>query len=217
MNVNLKDDLKLLRNVISKLRKKLKIKERYHKNKNIGATYYQRNKAKRKEYIAINKEKIIKRKKLNYIKNKEDRNKKSRHRYNNNREARRQYLIKNRDKTAKTHNEYIKNRKKNDINFKLTVVVRSRISNALNGNFKSGSSIGDLGCSVEYFRHYIEGKFLPGMTWDNYGLYGWHLDHIIPLASFNLSNREEFLKACHYTNYQPLWAIDNLRKNDKIQ
>lgn len=55
------------------------------------------------------------------------------------------------------------------------------------------------------------------MNWDNHGRRGWHLDHIIPISSFDLSNREEFLKAVHYTNIQPLWAIDNLRKSNKIQ
>ncbi len=54
------------------------------------------------------------------------------------------------------------------------------------------------------------------MTWDNYGLYGWHIDHIKPLASFDLTDREQFLEACHYTNLQPLWAEENLSKGNKI-
>ena len=50
------------------------------------------------------------------------------------------------------------------------------------------------------------------MKWDNYGVGGWHIDHIKPLASFNLENREELLRACHYTNLQPLWATTNIAR-----
>lgn len=75
-----------------------------------------------------------------------------------------------------------------------------------------GSPIKDLGCSILELKIWIESKFEPGMTWENHGM--WHLDHIRPLSKFNLMDREEFLKACNYTNLQPLWAKDNIRKSN---
>jgi len=104
----------------------------------------------------------------------------------------------------------------NDINFRLADTLRSRLKHALKGNFKSGSAVGDLGCSIEQLKKHIESKFKTGMTWDNWTRNGWHIDHIIPLSRFNLSNKEELLKACHYTNLQPLWAKDNLSKGSLI-
>lgn len=99
--------------------------------------------------------------------------------------------------------------------------LRNRLSSAIKNRNKAGSAVKDLGCSIEEFIKYIEEKFYhePNtgevMSWENRGRYGWHLDHIIPLASFDLTDREQFLKACHYTNYQPLWWWQNLSKGDK--
>jgi hypothetical protein len=71
-----------------------------------------------------------------------------------------------------------------------------------------------LGCSYQDFIIYLEQKFTDGMSWKNYGLYGWHIDHIIPLSS--AKNEIDLEKLCHHTNLQPLWAKDNLSKGDKI-
>lgn len=94
--------------------------------------------------------------------------------------------------------------------------LRTRIRSALFGNKKIGSAVKDLGCTIGDLMERFESLFEPGMTWDNYGLYGWHIDHIKPLSKFDLTNREQFLEACHYTNLQPLWAKDNLSKGAKI-
>jgi len=109
-------------------------------------------------------------------------------------------------------NEYILNKLKTNINFKLAHNLRNRGRQAIKGNYKSGSFVKDLGCSIPELKTYLESKFQKGMTWENWKLDGWHIDHIIPLDSFDLTNREEFLKACHYTNLQPLWAEDNFKK-----
>lgn len=79
---------------------------------------------------------------------------------------------------------------------------------------KPASALELLGCTIPEFRRYIEAKFLPGMTWDNWTTDGWHIDHIRPLASFDLTDPAHVAAACHYTNLQPLWAVDNLRKGD---
>ena len=116
----------------------------------------------------------------------------------------------------KERNEYEKHRRKTDTNHKLTSYLRSRGNRAIKNNQKAGSFVQDLGCSIPELKLYLESLFKPGMTWDNWSLTGWHIDHIIPLSSFDLSNRKEFLVACHYTNLQPLWAEENMEKRDKI-
>ena len=113
-------------------------------------------------------------------------------------------------------NEYLNNKLKSNIKFKLSKNLRNRLYIATKNNYKLGSSIKDLGCSIPEFKLYLESKFQEGMTWKNWSKTGWHIDHITPLDSFNLQNREEFLKACHYTNLQPMWAEENLRKGGKV-
>jgi hypothetical protein len=98
-----------------------------------------------------------------------------------------------------------------NINCKIAHCLRNSINRAI--KYRAGSAVRDLGCSIVEFIKYIESKFLPGMTWGNHSSKGWHLDHIVPLCKFNLVNRIEFLKATHFTNYQPLWAKENLSKN----
>jgi 5-methylcytosine-specific restriction endonuclease McrA len=71
------------------------------------------------------------------------------------------------------------------------------------------------GCSYDEFKIHIESQFTDDMSWDNYGLKGWHIDHIKPLSGFNLDSQCELKKAWHYTNLQPLWAEDNLKKGSK--
>jgi len=98
---------------------------------------------------------------------------------------------------------------------KLAHRFRVRINTALNrkGLEKRKGKLDFLGCSLEEFKTYLESKFKPGMNWSNYKWDGWHVDHIKPIASFDLTNEEDFKKCFHYTNLQPLWAAENFKKN----
>ncbi len=116
------------------------------------------------------------------------------------------WYSKNKQKAATTK----RNRLKANIESHVADLLRSRLNKAIKRNYKRGSAVSDLGCSIEEFKAHLESKFQPGMNWENRGI--WHIDHIVPLSSFNLQNREELLKACHYTNLQPLWAKDNWSK-----
>jgi hypothetical protein len=94
--------------------------------------------------------------------------------------------------------------------------LRYRCWSVLKGISKSESTLKLLGCSLNHLIKHLESKFNSGMSWKNYGYYGWHIDHIKPCASFDLSKPSEQRKCFHYSNLQPLWAKDNLSKNDKV-
>jgi hypothetical protein len=104
-----------------------------------------------------------------------------------------------------------------DINFRLAKNLRTRLFQALQNNQKAGSAVNDLGCSIQHLKLHLELFWDDGMLWNNWNLNGWHIDHIKPLSSFDLTNREQFLEANHYTNLQPLWAEDNYSKNNREQ
>lgn len=105
---------------------------------------------------------------------------------------------------------------KTNIQTRLKHSLRNRLNRALQGAYKSGSAVKDLGCSIECLKQYLESLFIPGMTWDNWTTNGWHIDHIIPLDYFDLTDRQQFLRATHYTNLQPLWASENSKKKNRI-
>lgn len=135
--------------------------------------------------------------------------------YKDNPSYNKQYYEKNKDSVRKQKARYDKNRRATDPSYKLSKNLRTRLYHAIRGNIKAGSAVKDMGCTAQELKQYLESKFQPGMTWDNYGKNGWHVDHIIPLKSFDLTQKEEFLKACRYTNLQPLWAKEHLEKTKK--
>jgi hypothetical protein len=121
----------------------------------------------------------------------------------------------NREKINKNYLEYEKKRKLIDPEFKLLATLRSRLSNAVKqqNSTKNNTTIELLGCTVSFLKEFLETKFKEGMKWENHG--EWHIDHIKPCASFNLLDEEEQKICFHYTNLQPLWALENLSKGCK--
>ena len=129
---------------------------------------------------------------------------------------RRDYYKNNKDKVNKQHTQYIRDRRRNDPEFRLLGNIRARLYKSLKGLTKSEASIQYIGCNLDTLKKHLESQFTEGMTWENYGK--WHVDHIKPLASFDFTgaHKESQLKdAWHFTNLQPLWAKDNLIKGSK--
>lgn len=125
-----------------------------------------------------------------------------------------QYTLKWRSKNVDKYNRYMVNKRNSDPIFKLSFNVRKRIGKFLKtNNLKKNNKTFDIvELSPIELKGYLEKKFIEGMSWDNYG--EWHIDHIIPLSS--ATNEDEVYKLCHYTNLQPLWAEDNIKKSNKI-
>ena len=99
-----------------------------------------------------------------------------------------------------------------NINYRLTRILRKRTWDALKENIKSKRTLELLGCSVEFLKKHLESQFTKNMSWNNYGYRGWHIDHIISCAKFDLSKPEEQKQCFHYSNLQPMWAEENWSK-----
>jgi hypothetical protein len=129
---------------------------------------------------------------------------------------RKKYVAENLDWWRKYEREYRYNRRREDMFFKIKGNMSGRLSDLINKRNLSTNTLELIGCDRETFISHIEKQFTEGMTWENYGLKGWHVDHIIPLSLFDLTIENEVKKACHYTNLQPLWWQDNLEKGNKV-
>ncbi len=112
--------------------------------------------------------------------------------------------------------QYYHERYKIDVNYRMARLLRSRINKVINRNSRTSPSLELLGCTIEEVKQHIEGQFQKGMTWDDWSYDGWHLDHIRPCASFDLTDPEQQKDCFHYTNLQPLWAEDNISKGASI-
>ena len=191
----------------------------------------EKEKLKRKAYRLKNKERDKKYKKAYRLKNKEKLKEQMRlyrlkHKERDRKYAK-EYRLKNKDKIKKRMKayrirsrkkiaQYVRERRQKDIRFKIVVNLRHRANMALRGTVKSKKTMKLLGTSIDNFWSHLESKFKPGMTRNNYGK-RWHIDHIIPCASFDLTKPEEQFKCFHYTNLQPLWAKENLKKGAKLE
>lgn len=108
-------------------------------------------------------------------------------------------------------------RRDSDVVFKILQQIRVRVRCALAGRgSKSARTVSLLGCDGVRLRNHLESLFQPGMSWATYGRAGWHIDHIRPCSSFDLSDPAQQQACFHFTNLQPLWAEDNLRKGARV-
>lgn len=123
----------------------------------------------------------------------------------------------NRERHNNTYNLWSKEKYHNDPNYKLTKILRTRLTSALKGEQKAATTMELIGCTTEELWLHIESKFEPGMTRENNGNGEgfWHLDHEKACANFDLSDPEQQKVCFHYTNLQPLWYEDNLKKGAK--
>lgn len=164
-----------------------------------------------KKYRDNNKSIIKKRKHLEYIKHQDTYKNRAKIRY-----------VKCKARIMKWAKEYQRIRRNSDIKFRITDSLRSRLNVILKGKSKSARTLKLLGCSISHLKKHLESKFTFGMSWNNYGrgwgtkgMQEWHIDHIKPCASFDLSKPSEQRKCFHYTNLQPMWAKNNLIKGGK--
>jgi len=222
----------------NKDRRKITLKSWYEKNKdkaiNNSRKWYSENKERKsktsKDWYVNNKEHHNKKMKVWrdnnrekmkelskdwYKKNKERIAMKAKVWYQNNKDKKsltnKLWNIKNRKKIT----ERLRNRRKIDPTYKLIMNLRRRTLLALKGKNKSASTMTLLGVpNVEFLWLHLEKLFKPGMTRENHGK--WHIDHIKPCSSFDLTKPEEQAKCFNYTNLQPLWASENLSKGNRI-
>lgn len=156
-----------------------------------------------KAYHEANKDKINERRKEIRVEDPE----RFRQYNKNDYEKRKPEIIK---KTIERHKE----RYHSDPAYKLVALLRARTHDCIKKGWNGKRAL--FGADIEVVKKHLEDQWVEGMSWDNWTHDGWHVDHIKPLASFDMNNPDEVKKAFHYTNIQPLWAVDNLRKGDKI-
>ena len=217
-----------------KLKNKEKLREynndyqkEYRKDKkeyyfNYNKKYHSKNKEKLKKYRLKNNEKYVEYSKNYYQKNKEKIIKDKKIYRSKNKEKIKEYRSKNKEKINERNRayqpSYRREKYKNNPQYKLIINLRNSISKLITRNptiIKNKTTKELLGCSLDELKTHIEKQFLPGMNWDNYNNKTWHIDHIRPISLAKSMDDVISLKLMHYTNFQPLWAKDNILKSNK--
>lgn len=127
-----------------------------------------------------------------------------------------EYYLKNKSKRILYQKYYYKKAiRQNNVQFRLRRNLRTKLRQYIKSKNETIHALELVGCSIEYLKSYIEKQFQPGMVWENWSYYGWHIDHIIPLSKFNLTDSKQIKEAFHYTNLQPLWAKENMSKGGR--
>jgi hypothetical protein len=216
---------------------KYKEKDKLYREKNI-----EKCKERDKIYYENNKEKVSKQQKQHYLDNKEKFSIKNKKAYQNQTEEQKQKRVQavkkyiennkelvnkknldnyynNKEKRLKQQKEYCKNKYKNDILYKLRIIISSTISRRLKKvtDKKSKSSLEMVGLdNWNLLKEHIEKQWEVGMNWNNYGNKSdnWSIDHVIPISS--ATTEEEIYKLNHYTNLRPMWHTDNIKKGNKF-
>ena len=202
-------------------------------NKESQREWYQANRNKiledKKKYHKENLEAIMKAKKARYQTNRDAILDKQKEYYKTRKDRIRKYQDDNAERIAMVgrirraaksehiadvRRKYIYKRRRENVEFRVLDACRKRLYKAIANNRKSASTIELIGCTPAELKKHLEKQFRDGMSWDNYG--EWHIDHIIPCASFDFTKPEEQRACFHYSNLQPLWAEENLLKSDKI-
>lgn len=223
MKSNRKKDTYYERNkekVLQKARKTYKVKrtiilkraKKYRAKHKVQINRKQRIRYKRTKNL------VLKKAKIHYQENKKKIIRKARKYRNKNKQSiakrRRKKYVENKIKILKRNSKYQSLRSKTDPLFRIKRNLRRRMAQVLKRGTKKGSAIKDLGCTADFLKKYLENQFYSGMTWDNYGKF-WIIDHKKALCFFDLTDREQFLKAVNYKNLKPLTIEDHVKKTSK--
>ena len=172
-----------------------------------------------REYHVVNKEALADKKRAYREATAEHRKAKMREWYEKNREyaiaKAKEYRDANKSTLNKLSNQYKTTRSSVDPLFKFKRCLRTLIYAKIRqgGYTKKSKTFTILGCTFDEFQQHISAQFTEGMSWSNHG--EWHLDHITPVAV--ATTEEDVIRLNHYTNFRPLWAVDNLRKGPRCE